>query len=84
MNEKYVIYFNTNRDSSEIIGNAYGYYNGSFYTVNGEYFPNCSSNVTYKTKYYNSEKVANNSAEKLYFKFGYVVSYKIEKVEQIY
>lgn len=61
-------------------GNSYGYYAGS-YIFQGEYYPVWDQKVTERTKRYKYKKVAQKSAEKMVFKFGYVRNFEIREVE---
>lgn len=60
-------------------GNDYGYY-ASEYTVQGELYPACDTEVTGRTKRYKNHKSANKAAERLLNRYGYVVKSEVREV----
>ncbi|MBM7869324.1 hypothetical protein JOC70_000793 [Clostridium pascui] len=77
-----IIYLSSERNADDY-GNCYGYYAGKCYTKDGEVFPVTDSGITDRTKKYTSEKMAIKGAEAILNKCGYVLSYKIEQIEDV-
>ncbi|PGY54970.1 hypothetical protein [Bacillus thuringiensis] len=75
----YVIYLSSNT-SKGMSHESYGYWRGKTYQVQGETFPVTDIEVTPDTKVYKSKKRAENSAEKIFDKCGYVVSWFFEEI----
>ncbi|MEM5626370.1 hypothetical protein ACE2AI_23435 [Bacillus wiedmannii] len=75
----YVIYLSSNKSKGEI-HESYGYWRGDIYRVQGETFPITDIGVTFDTKVYKSKKRAENSAEKIFDKCSYVVSWFVEEI----
>lgn len=60
-------------------GNDYGYY-ASEYTVCGEPYPVCDTEITARTKRYKSHKRAEAAAERYLCKYTYVVKAEVRKL----
>jgi hypothetical protein len=77
----YVIYLSSEKDALvRDQCNVYGYWEGKQYTVHDEIFPVTFPRVTIDTKVYKSKKRADTAAEKLFNKFGYVLSWLVEEI----
>ena len=76
----YVIYLSSEGGYS-IHCNAYGYWRGKTYTVDGEIFPSTDSKITRATKIYKRKVSAEKMADKLYDRCGYVMSWKVESYD---
>ena len=63
--------------------NCYGYWTGKFYTIQGEIFPcHTSNDITEETKIYSSRKRAENAANNIATKCGYVYDCEIEEISE--
>ena len=61
--------------------NSYGFYRGSCYVYQGEYYPNHNRDVIDSTvKKYSSENRAKRAAESVVNKCGYVIGYEIYRL----
>lgn len=83
--KKYVIYINSEspRDPYRRVKNAYGYWNGKFYTMLDEMYPyHTFNNITPETKRYSSRKRAENAVNNICKRCGYVYDCEIEEIEE--
>ncbi|MBS9803217.1 hypothetical protein [Bacillus cereus] len=69
----------SSNNSKGEVHESYDYWRGKTYQMYGETFPLTDPEVTSDTKVYKSRKRAENSAEKVSDKCGYVVSWFIEE-----
>lgn len=77
--EQYVIDLSTKRDG-DYPGNAYGYWTGKDYTVQGVKYPVTKDRKGLDVKMYHSKKVAENALNRCIDKYEHVVYGRIEEV----
>lgn len=76
----YVIWLTSESDIKRIF-NAYGYWSGKNYTVQGELFPITDSGITGRTKIYTSKKRAEKGLEACLNKgYAYVMNGEVIEI----
>lgn len=76
---RYVIYLESNMPTG-LSDSHYGYWTGKCYVVNQEPYPICEDQITEKTKFYKSKKVADKVAQGMYEKYAYVSDAVVEEI----
>ncbi|MFI8677535.1 hypothetical protein [Bacillus thuringiensis] len=77
---KYVIYLSSEAKPKDS-GNSYGYWKGKTHIYGGILIPLTRDVVDEYTRKYKSRKRAENMAEKLADRCGYVMSWVVEEIE---